>query len=279
MWRLDDFELGPCIGSGAFGRLLLVRERCSGAVAVLKAMKKRRIERLRVRRHVAHEIKIQGHLRHPNILRLFGFFWDSTRIYTILEHAAGGDLDSLMRAQPGQHFGEESVAHYIKQAASAIEYCHRVHVIHRDLKPQNVLLARKGRVKLADFGWAVHTFPDQRRWTLCGTLDYLAPEIVHAANGHSFGVDVWGLGVLAYELLVGQPPFASPAQEETYRRILEATPTFPDGLSGGARDLVGRLLQRDPEERLPPGEVVVHPWVRHNEGGAGEGRIAAFAGA
>merc|ERR1740115_417874 len=101
-----------------------------------------------------------------------------------------------------------------------------MHVIHRDLKPQNILVGHNRQVKLGDFGWAVHTYPDQKRWTLCGTLDYLPPEIVHAINGHSFGVDTWGLGVLAYELLEGCPPFSAPSCEETYRRILKASPTF-----------------------------------------------------
>merc|ERR1719230_1960794 len=106
----------------------------------------------------------------------------------------------------------------IQQVVGAIQYLHRMHVIHRDLKPGNVLIA--------DSGWAVHTYPDQMRWTLCGTLDYLPPEIVHAVTGHSFGVDIWGLGILTYELLEGFPPFSATTCEETYRRILKACPVF-----------------------------------------------------
>jgi len=285
MWQLDDFELGQCIGSGTFGRVLLARERRSGTVVVLKAMKKRRIERLRVQRHVAHEIEIQAHLRHPNILQLFGFFWDATHIFMIVERARNGDLGQMLQKQPGQRFEERSAATFVAQIASAVEYCHRMHVIHRDVKPQNVLIGHRRKAKLADFGWAVHTYPDQQRWTLCGTLDYLPPEMVHASHGHSFGVDIWGLGILSYELLMGQPPFAAPACEETYRRILEAKPAFPEkgshAVSAAAQDFVTALLQREAADRLRPAAVLAHPWLRQllHDSGSESRSGAALAGA
>lgn len=299
MWSLEDFELGPCIGVGTFGRIAVAREKESKARVVLKGMKKRRIERLRVQRHVAHEIEIQAHLRHSNILQLFGFFWDPTHIFMILEHAHLGDLGRLLKTQPYERFSERLAAPLVAQVMSAIEYCHRMHVIHRDLKPQNILVSNGFQVKLADFGWAVHTYPDQKRWTLCGTLDYLPPEIVHAADGHSFGVDIWGLGVLAYELMEGCPPFAAPTCEETYRRILAASPSFAprerarddaeqedkeEGhrlLSEAARDLVSAMLKREPVERLPLSEGLAHPWLKKfvPEGGLGRHSSAAHAGA
>lgn len=294
MWNLEDFELGPCIGVGTFGRIVVARERQSKARVVLKAMKKRRIERLRVQRHVAHEIEIQAHLRHPNILQLFGFFWDVSHIFMILEHAHIGDLGRLLKKQPHERFAERSAAPLVAQVMSAVEYCHRMHVIHRDLKPQNILVANDFQVKLADFGWAVHTYPDQQRWTLCGTLDYLPPEIVHAARGHSFGVDVWGLGVLTYELLEGIPPFSAPTCEETYRRILAACPNFEprerakdEGaqehrlLSEAARNLISAMLKREPAERLPLSDGLAHPWLRKivPESGRGRHSPVAHAGA
>eukprot|EP00747_Dinoflagellata_sp_TGD_P165930 gnl/TRDRNA2_/TRDRNA2_187961_c0_seq1.p1 gnl/TRDRNA2_/TRDRNA2_187961_c0~~gnl/TRDRNA2_/TRDRNA2_187961_c0_seq1.p1 ORF type:complete len:457 (+),score=65.49 gnl/TRDRNA2_/TRDRNA2_187961_c0_seq1:50-1372(+) len=262
MWRVDDFELGPCVGAGSFGHVQLARERSSAAVVVLKVMRKRRLERLRVQRHVAREIEIQAHLRHENILRLYGFFWDAAHIYMILERAPEGDLGRLLRRTPRHRLEEEEAAPLVARLASALSYMHRLHVIHRDLKPQNVLLARGRQPKLADFGWAVHTYPHERRWTLCGTLDYLPPEMVHASCGHSFGVDVWGLGVLAYELLTGEPPFVAPSREETCRRILEATvPAFPEQISNEAGDLVTRLVRRDESARLPLEEVAGHAWI------------------
>eukprot|EP00928_Gymnodinium_smaydae_P038482 TRINITY_DN26537_c0_g2_i1.p1 TRINITY_DN26537_c0_g2~~TRINITY_DN26537_c0_g2_i1.p1 ORF type:complete len:585 (+),score=101.26 TRINITY_DN26537_c0_g2_i1:218-1756(+) len=283
MWQIEDFDVGARIGSGSFGDILLARERESRTVVVLKAMRKRRIERYRVQRHVSNEIRIQEHLRHPGVLRLHGFFWDDVKIYMILEPAPFGDLAKALRKQPGGCFAEPFARLCILQVADAIAYCHEKHVMHRDIKPANVLIARGGQLKLGDFGWAAHTIPGEQRWTLCGTLDYLPPEMVHVTRGHGFEVDVWSLGILAYELLVGEPPFADPCREETYRRILAASPSFPDELpaagaaeppspatkaaaaptpaSTDARDFVRRLLQRVPQERPTPAELMAHGWL------------------
>jgi len=289
MWRLDDFELGPRVGAGTFGHVRVARERGSGAVIALKAMKKHRINRQRIQRHVAREIEIQAHLRHPHVLRLFGFFWDATCIYMIVEHAGDGDLYELLQKQPTNSFAETLASQYAAQVAGALDYCHRMHVIHRDVKPQNVLLGRCGRLKLADFGWAVHTLPGAARKTLCGSPEYLAPEMVHAACGHGFGVDAWGLGVLAYELLAGRTPFAAAEHRDLYRRIMAAAPdlsaaAFPAGdISDVARDLLARLLQREQAQRLGLQEAVAHAWLApHLKGAAPSGQLggrAASAGA
>merc|ERR1712039_172265 len=137
-------------------------------------------------------------------------------------------------------------AGFLSQAIFAVAYCHQKHVLHRDMKPENFLICDGQKLKLGDFGWAVHTYPDETRWTLCGTLDYLPPEMVHVTHGHSFGVDVWGLGILSYELLVGPPPFSASTQNETYRRILEAAPCFPESLSNVATDFMSGMLRREP---------------------------------
>lgn len=264
MWSLDDFELGQRVGSGSFGYVQLVRERSSRCLAVLKVMKKRRMERMRVQRHVVREVDIQAHLRHPNILRLLGFFWDHCNVYMIIEHAAGGDLHQHMQKQPGKHLEEDDAAPLFAQALSAVAYCHSMHVIHRDLKPQNLLLEERSTdttLKLGDFGWAVHTYPNEKRWTVCGTPDYLPPEMVNG-KGHSFGVDVWGLGVVCFEILTGTVPFSAITAEDTYRLILKATPAFPKDISEDAVDLVSALLSREPEDRMSLDTAAAHRWLR-----------------
>lgn len=262
MWRADDFELGRRLGCGTFGHAQLARERRHGrTLIVLKVIKKRRVERLKVQQHVVREIEVHAHLRHKHILRFFGYFWDATRIYMMLEYAPGGDLSRLLQKEPSQRFDEPVAVGFLSQVASAIAYCHQMHVIHRDLKPQNILLGARNVLKLADFGWAVHTYPNERRWTLCGTLEYLPPEMVHN-RGHSFSFDAWGLGILACELLLGRPPFTSADREETYRMILAASPSFPKDLSAGAKDFVQRLLRQSPAERLTLSQATGHPWLR-----------------
>ena len=131
---------------------------------------------------------------------------------------------------------------YITSLARALMYCHSKHVIHRDIKPENLLLGMKGELKIADFGWSVHA-PNSRRKTLCGTLDYLPPEMVQGLD-HDSAVDVWSLGVLCYEFLFGQPPFEAEGHSNTYKRILRVDLKFPADIpvSSGARDLIRKVI-------------------------------------
>ena len=136
-------------------------------------------------------------------------------------------------------------------------------MIHRDIKPENLLLDMKGEVKIADFGWSVHA-PNSRRKTLCGTLDYLPPEMIEGKD-HDSAVDVWSLGVLMYEFLVGSPPFEAPGgPNETYKRICAVDLKFPSSVSEGARDLIRQLLVKDPTKRLPLTDVAGHPWIKQH---------------
>lgn len=160
---------------------------------------------------------------------------------------------------PTKRFAEDACAKYIAQIADALRYCHTKKVIHRDIKPENLLLGAKGEIKIADFGWSVHA-PSSRRTTLCGTLDYLPPEMV-CGKTHNEKVDLWSLGVLCYEFLTGRPPFESTSYDETYKRISRAQFTVPDYVSDEAKDLMKRLLVVNPEKRLELNEVLKHPWI------------------
>lgn len=135
-------------------------------------------------------------------------------------------------------------------------------MIHRDIKPENLLLDLKGELKIADFGWSVHA-PNSRRTTMCGTLDYLPPEMVEG-KAHNETVDVWSLGVLMYEFLVGSPPFEAQGHQETYKKISRVDMQFPDHVSPLARDLMLKLLVKDPAARLPLKDVPNHPWIKAN---------------
>ena len=151
----------------------------------------------------------------PALLYTLRYFYDQSRIYLILEFAQRGELYKDL--QKLKRFSDERSAYYIGSLAASLNYCHDKNVIHRDIKPENLLVDGKGEVKIADFGWSVHA-PSSKRHTLCGTLDYLPPEMVEG-QPHDKKVDVWSLGVLAYEFLVGNPPFEAQGHSETYRRI------------------------------------------------------------
>ena len=231
------FEIGKPLGKGKFGRVYLCKERSSGFVCALKVLHKSEIQQGKVEKQVRREIEIQSNLRHPNVLRLFGHFHDSKRIFLILEFAGRGELYKHLRRET--KFPEWKAAQYIAQMAAALKYMHGKHVMHRDIKPENILVGVHGELKIADFGWSVHA-PTNRRNTMCGTLDYLPPEMLKPGsyeNGYTRAVDLWSLGVLTYEFLVGEAPFED-TQVMTQRRIVRGEMTVPGFVSAEARDLI-----------------------------------------
>ncbi|KAF2180546.1 serine/threonine-protein kinase-like protein [Zopfia rhizophila CBS 207.26] len=259
-YHLGMFEIGKPLGKGKFGRVYLAKERSSGFVCALKVLHKSEIQQGKVEKQVRREIEIQSHLAHPNILRLFGHFHDAKRIFLILEFAGKGELYKHLRKE--QRFPEWKAAQYIAQMAAALKYLHKKHVMHRDIKPENILVGIHGDIKISDFGWSVHA-PNNRRNTMCGTLDYLPPEMLRGGgkdNFYSEKVDLWSLGVLTYEFLVGEAPFED-TQVMTYKKIARGEYTVPNFVSPEAKDLIKRLLVLDPEKRISLQDVEKHPWI------------------
>ena len=271
-WHLGMFEIGKPLGKGKFGRVYLAKERSKGFVCALKVLHKSEIQQGRVELQVRREIEIQSQLAHPNILKLFGHFHDAKRIFLILEFAGKGELYKHLRKE--QRFPEWKAAQYIAQMAAALKYLHKKHIMHRDIKPENILVGIHGEIKISDFGWSVHA-PNDRRKTMCGTLDYLPPEILrNKIKGPSESipynnkVDLWSLGVLTYEFLVGEAPFEDPPAM-TECRIVRADYKVPKYVSPEARDLIKRLLVLNPEERIALEDVEKHPWIiKHCKGSA-----------
>jgi hypothetical protein len=204
-WSLHSFDIGRPLGKGKFGRVYMVRTKAPhpAYILALKCLYKSEIVEAKVEKQVRREIEIQQNLRHPNVLRLYGYFHDEKRIFLMLEFAGKGELYKQLSKYGC--FSERRSSRYIDQMADALLYLHSKHIIHRDIKPENLLLGINGELKIGDFGWSVHA-PSNRRRTLCGTLDYLPPEMVEKRE-HNEKVDYWALGVLTYEFLVGNPPF------------------------------------------------------------------------
>ncbi|XP_069741120.1 aurora kinase C-like isoform X2 [Narcine bancroftii] len=259
-WCIDDFDIGRPLGKGKFGNVYLARTRELKFILALKVLFKSQLENDNVEHQLRREIEIQSHLKHPNILRLYNYFFDRTRIYLMLEYAPGGEL--YKELQKCGCFTEQRSATYILELADALQYCHLKKVIHRDIKPENLLVGLRGELKIADFGWSVHA-PSSRRKTFCGTLDYLPPEMVEGRM-HDERVDLWSLGILCYEFLVGHPPFESGSHQETYRKICKVEVQFPSSMSEGAKSLISQLLRHNPVLRLPLKDVIEHPWVKSN---------------
>jgi aurora kinase, other len=261
-WCLNDFEIGKPLGRGKFGSVYLAREKETKYIVAIKVLRKSQLLKAGVEHQLRREIEIQSHLRNRNILRMYGYFYDDRRIYLILEYSPGGEL--YKRLTHKGNFSEQTSAKYIRDLALALDYCHSKHVIHRDIKPENLLIGAHHEIKIADFGWSVHA-PTSRRNTLCGTLDYLPPEMVEGRE-HDEKVDIWSLGVLLYEFLFGGPPFEAEGHSATYRRISRVDLHFPrtPAVDEGAKDLIRRLLVKDPNQRMKLADVPKHPWVVAN---------------
>lgn len=239
-WHLGMFEIGKPLGRGRFGRVYLVKERSSGFICALKVLYKHELTDDKSREQVRREIEIQSRLTHPNILRLFGHFHDRRRIFLILECAGGGELYKHLRKE--QQFSEQKAAKYIVQTTAALEYLHKKRIMHRDIKPENILLGVHGEAMISDFGWSVHA-SDHRRKTICGTLDYMPPEMLASSSAGNFydeKIDLWSLGVLMYELLVGNAPFED-TPIVTKKRIVKGDYQVPGSVSAEAKNLLERV--------------------------------------
>lgn len=257
---LADFEIGKALGKGKLGKVYCAKHKKSGFICAIKVMAKHDLVLLRLKENFRREIEIQKGLVHPQISRLYGFFFDQTNVYLILEYAVHGELYQLLKTS--RRFDNVTASNYIYQVCCALQYLHSRGIIHRDIKPENILLSSAHTVKLSDFGWSVQlAAPGSRRHTVCGTLDYLLPEMVQSQE-HNYSVDLWLLGILCYEFLVGRPPFEEHEKAATYRRIVDVDLFIPSFVDPDAADLIRRLVQKNAKNRMPLADVVAHPWIQ-----------------
>eukprot|EP00899_Mesostigma_viride_P016405 jgi/Mesvir1/24766/Mv22022-RA.1 len=257
---LDSFELGPLLGTGSFGRVHIARHRASGTVCAIKMLSKAQILKTKQVNHVKQEKEILASINFPFIVNLFATMQDQRCLYLVLEYVIGGEFFTHLRSMG--RFPESTARFYAAQVLLAFEHLHNMDIIYRDLKPENLLLDKDGNVKVTDFGFAKRI--THRTYTLCGTPDYLAPEII-LNKGHGKPVDWWAFGVLIYEMIAGFPPFYDEDPMGTYKKILSGKVQFPSTFSRMARDLVKKLLQADLTKRfgnLKGGikDIKMHPW-------------------
>lgn len=263
-WTIDDFELGRPLGKGKFGQVWLAKDKYKGFIVAIKVIKKSDIKSCESTRQLRREIEIHSNLCSENIIRMYGYFYDIVNVYIILEYAGNGEFFKILSASG--KFSEKVAADYILQVSRALYHMHKLNVIHRDIKPENMLMGSDNKVKIADLGWAVRNL-DKKRYTYCGTLEYLAPEMYTKYN-HNESLDMWCLGILCYEFLVGNPPFESRARSprETYEKVKTLHYKMPSYISDEAKDFISKLLVVNSEERMKIKMVSKHPWISKNCG-------------
>lgn len=257
-WTLDDFELGAPLGAGQFGQVWLAREKKSGFILSLKIINKNIIKDNESYKQLRRELEIHSKLDNPYILKYYGHFHDQNNIYLIIEYATGELFSKLSEVRK---FDEFTASQYIFQVLNALKCMHKFKVIHRDLKPENILIGSDNKIRIADFGWAVCNL-DQKRTTFCGTAEYLCPEMIDK-NIHDEKVDMWCVGILTYELLVGNTPFETPDRttREAYRKIKNLDFEIPKFLSEKARNFIQKLLVVDNVQRPDVNEMLSDPWI------------------
>ncbi|KAH8589364.1 kinase-like domain-containing protein [Bisporella sp. PMI_857] len=245
-YSLVDFELLRTLGTGSFGRVHLVQSRHNQRFYAVKVLKKQQVVKMKQVEHTNDERKMLQEVKHPFLITLWGTFQDSKNLYMVMDFVEGGELFSLLRKS--QRFPNPVAKFYAAEVTLALEYLHSKQIIYRDLKPENLLLSRDGHLKITDFGFAKKV-PDIT-WTLCGTPDYLAPEVV-SSKGYNKSVDWWSLGILIFEMLCGYTPFwdgGSPMK--IYENILKGKVKYPPYIHPDAQDLLQRLITADLTKRL-----------------------------
>lgn len=246
-YALSDFAVERTLGTGSFGRVHLVRSRHNHRFYAIKVLRKEQVVKMKQVEHTNSERAILSIVRHPFLVNLWGTFKDSTFLYMVMDYVPGGELFTLLRKS--QRFPHPVAKFYAAEVALAIDYLHQNNIIYRDLKPENILLSADGHLKITDFGFAKYV-PDVT-WTLCGTPDYLAPEIV-SSKGYNKSVDWWALGVLLFEMLAGHPPFFTEDGNpiKLYEKIIACKVRYPPYFETGVKDLLKNLLTADLSKRF-----------------------------
>ncbi|KAG6853513.1 cAMP-dependent protein kinase catalytic subunit [Blastosporella zonata] len=264
-YRLTDFIIHRTLGTGSFGRVHLVRSKHNLRFYAIKVLNKDKVVKLKQVEHTNNEQHMLEAVQHPFIINLWGCFQDATNLYMVMDFVPGGELFTLLRRS--NRFPDPVAKFYAAEVALALNHLHGLDIIYRDLKPENILLNQDGHIKVADFGFAKSC--TSTTWTLCGTPDYLAPEVVNQQR-YNKSVDWYALGVLIFEMLSGLPPYHSsdPNPVSLYERIIQGPSSIKwPAFNSLATDLILKLMESDPSKRYGnlrhgAGDVFAHPWFR-----------------
>ncbi|EKG20349.1 hypothetical protein MPH_02363 [Macrophomina phaseolina MS6] len=247
----DDFEPMRCLGKGSYGTVLLVKHKESGRLFAQKQLRKASltVHKKLVEQTKTERVILENVNRHPFVVKLYYAFQDHEKLYLILEYAQGGELFHHLAME--RMFTEEVAAFYMAEMVLALEHLHRsVGVVYRDLKPENCLLDSEGHLLLTDFGLSkVAVDENDTCNSMLGTAEYMAPEVIQGKE-YGFSVDWWSLGALGVDLLTGSPPFTANNNAKVQEKIVKQKLQLPYFLSPDAKDLLTRLLRKEPNKRL-----------------------------
>jgi serum/glucocorticoid-regulated kinase 2 len=259
---VDDFVLLKTVGKGSFGKVVQVRKKDDGKIYAMKVLKKQMIVERKQVEHTISERRILANLEHPFIVSLRFAFQTEHKLYMVFDFFNGGELYHYLSTTG--RFTEERARFYAAEIACGLGYLHERGIVYRDLKPENLILDSDGHIRITDFGLSKEDVEGESITSICGTPEYLAPEIL-LKKPYGKGVDWWSLGTLLFEMIAGLPPFYDRNRKVMYRRILEDELKAPPFMSSDAFDLCKQMLHRNPQKRLGYNgfeEVSKHPFFK-----------------
>ncbi|KAF3699338.1 Serine/threonine-protein kinase PLK3 [Channa argus] len=250
------YSKGKLLGKGGFARCYEMTDLSSNKMYAVKVIPQSRVSKPHQRDKITNEIELHKTLSHKHVVKFSHYFEDQENIYIFLELCSRKSLAHIWKTR--RTLTEPEVRYYLRQIISGLKYLHSKGILHRDLKLGNFFVNENMELRLGDFGLAAKLETvEQRKKTICGTPNYLAPEVLNR-QGHGTESDVWSLGCVMYTLLCGNPPFETLDLKETYKCIKEIRYNLPSTLSPAAQKLISGILQKNPSDRLTLDQILSH---------------------
>ena len=256
-FHIKKYKKIRSLGKGGFARCYELLDEETHKSYAGKIIMKTNLIKSRAKQKLISEIKIHKSVNHENIVKFEHYFEDAQNVYILMELCYNQTLYELLKRR--KRLTELETQYYVYQLIKSLQYLHNLKIIHRDLKLANLLLSEDMKLKLGDFGLATKfEFEGERKRSLCGTPNYIAPEILEGKNGYSFEVDIWGIGIILYILIIGKPPFETNNAKETYKRIRMKNYSFPQNekISEPAKELIQSILVLEPHKRPTLKEIL-----------------------
>uniref|UniRef100_A0A5F7ZHY7 non-specific serine/threonine protein kinase n=1 Tax=Macaca mulatta TaxID=9544 RepID=A0A5F7ZHY7_MACMU len=257
--RVGFYDIERTLGKGNFAVVKLARHRVTKTQVAIKIIDKTRLDSSNLEK-IYREVQLMKLLNHPHIIKLYQVMETKDMLYIVTEFAKNGEMFDYLTSNG--HLSENEARKKFWQILSAVEYCHDHHIVHRDLKTENLLLDGNMDIKLADFGFGNFYKSGEPLSTWCGSPPYAAPEVFEGKEYEGPQLDIWSLGVVLYVLVCGSLPFDGPNLPTLRQRVLEGRFRIPFFMSQDCESLIRRMLVVDPARRITIAQIRQHRWMR-----------------
>ena len=260
--QITDFEIIKLLGQGSFGKVFLSKHKKTNSLYAIKLIDKTDKNSIEGKPYFQREIEIMYKLNHENCIKLYSHFEDNNYCYFIMEYISNGNLYNYINKKPNRKLEPKEASKIIIELISSVYYLHNMTppIIHRDIKPENILLNKNNIIKLTDFGWSNYISLNDVRKTFCGTPLYLAPEMI-ISDFHNEKVDIWCIGIILFELLVGRIPFAGKDKRTLINNIINCNIIWDNNIDIDAKDLISKILIIEPNKRISLNEMIKHNFI------------------